>query len=451
MGRHIAAIVLIFFLASVAWLVLGATIFLRTENSDRQLKSQVVSTWGSMQEQRTPRATYWGPETPQSLEAAAAAAAAAQSSGNRQVSGVIPYSSTTPVPDATNTRIVAPGKREAKRALPLDQTRVQATIDLEHRQKGLLWYSTYAVAFNGEWTFRNDSGAAQDVTLAFQLPAERAIYDGLEITADGQPLATQPLGDHLFATVRMPAGANTRLGARYRSQGLDRWTYHMGGVATPVRDFDMKLRTNFKRVDFPMNSLSPTTRTRQGNGWELAWKYQNLVSGYPIALAMPARLQPGPVAGRISLFAPVALLFFFFLMFIITTLRGIDLHPMNYFFLAAAFFAFHLLLAYLVDWIPLGGAFAIASAVSVFLVVSYLRLVVGMRFAAVEAGLTQLVYLVGFSAAFFLEGMTGLAITIGSVLTLFIVMQLTGRIRWGERFARGRERGPAGAVIPERT
>ena len=72
-------------------------------------------------------------------------------------------------------------------------------------------------------------------------------------------------------------------------------------------------------------------------------------------------------------------------MFIITTLRNIYLHPMNYFFLATAFFAFHLLLAYLVDHISIHAAMAISSVVSVALVVSYLRLVVGMRFAALEA------------------------------------------------------------------
>ncbi len=69
------------------------------------------------------------------------------------------------------------------------------------------------------------------------------------------------------------------------------------------------------------------------------------------------------------------------------------------------------------------------------LVVSYLRLVVGMRFAAVEAGLAQLIYLVLFSYAFFFKGITGLVVTIGSILTLFVVMQMTGRIRWAEKFA----------------
>lgn len=151
---------------------------------------------------------------------------------------------------------------------------------------------------------------------------------------------------------------------------------------------------------------------------------------------MPSRLQPGPLTARISFFAPVSLLFFFFVLFVISTVRQIDLHPMNYFFLACAFFSFHLLMAYLVDHISVHLAFAICSAVSVFLVVSYLRLVAGMRFAALEAGVAQLIYLVLFSYAFFFEGFTGLAITIGAILTLFVVMQVTGRIRWSDQFIR---------------
>jgi inner membrane protein involved in colicin E2 resistance len=130
-------------------------------------------------------------------------------------------------------------------------------------------------------------------------------------------------------------------------------------------------------------------------------------------------------------------------MFIITTLRKIDLHPMNYFFLATAFFAFHLLLAYLVDHISIHAAMILASLVSVVLVVSYLRLVVGLRFAALEAGTAQLIYLVLFSYAFFWKGFTGLAITIIAIITLFVVMQVTGRIRWSERFA-----GRSGAPVP---
>src|SRR4030095_13073139 len=80
------------------------------------------------------------------------------------------------------------------------------------------------------------------------------------------------------------------------------------------------------------------------------------------------------------------------------------------------------------------NSFVICSLVSVFLVVSYLRLVVNMRFALLEAAGAQFVFLVLFSYAFFFQGFTGLAITIGSIITLFVVMQVTGRVNWGEKF-----------------
>lgn len=123
-------------------------------------------------------------------------------------------------------------------------------------------------------------------------------------------------------------------------------------------------------------------------------------------------------------------------MFLLTTTQEIDLHPMNYFFLAAAFFAFHLLLAYLVDHLNIYLSFAASAVVSVSLVATYLRIVTGTRFAFREAALAQLTYLVLFSFAFFFPGFTGLAITIGSILTLFLTMQMTGGVRWSEKFSR---------------
>jgi hypothetical protein len=73
-------------------------------------------------------------------------------------------------------------------------------------------------------------------------------------------------------------------------------------------------------------------------------------------------------------------------------------------------------------------------------------LVVGLRFATREAALAQFVYLVMFSYAFFLQGFTGLAITIGSIVTLFVVMQVTGRTRWSEKFKLAPAEQPAGEL-----
>jgi len=77
----------------------------------------------------------------------------------------------------------------------------------------------------------------------------------------------------------------------------------------------------------------------------------------------------------------------------------------------------------------------------------YLRLYLGAGETGREAGLAQFIYLVMFSYAFFLKGFTGLAITIGSVLTLFVVMQVTGGIRWAVKFG---VKSPAAPAAPVR-
>jgi hypothetical protein len=403
MIKRIGGLVFIFGCTSIAWLILGATIVSRTDSPlSNELKSRVASNWGTAQEQLPPKASY-----------------------RREVVSLVGSGKDA---KQINTSEVVP--------LTLEATKADVTLDLEHRQKGLLWYSTYTVAFAGDYNFTNSSGQDQDVTFQLCFPSKQAVYDDLLMSVDNEPLAVKNANDSALGSLRVPAGKTVVLHAGYRSQGLDTWGYNFGDGVSQIRNFTLNVHTNFKDMDFPENTLSPTTKHETGKGWDLSWNYTNLVSGYAIGIALPQKLQPGPLAGQISFFAPVSLFFFFFLMFIITTLRGIDLHPMNYFFLAAAFFAFHLLLAYLVDHVSIHVAFAICSLVSIFLVVSYLRLVVGLRFAAVEAGLAQLIYLVLFSYAFFFKGFTGLAITIGSIVTLFVVMQATGRIRWEEKFAK---------------
>jgi inner membrane protein involved in colicin E2 resistance len=403
--RQILALAFIFICTTIAWMILGATIFSRTYGSNQQLQGHVASTWGTAQEQSPPTATYTVTE---------------------------PTTTTT----VENGKLVVHND-QVQRQVPLllEASRVHANFHLDPRQKGLLWYSTYAVDFAGDYTFRNSASQAQPVDFRLKFPAQKAVYDNLQMRIDDQPvqLAVDDQGTVGHATV--PAGAAVVLHVAYASQGLDSWKYQLGDNIAQAHDFSLVMQTNFRDIDFADDTLSPTSKALVPGGWQLTWQYQNLVSGFQIGMTMPEKLQPGLLAGEISYAAPVSLFFFFFLMFLITTMRNIDLHPLNYFFLATAFFAFHLLLAYLVDHISIHAAMVIASIVSVGLVVSYLRLVVGMRFAALEAGTAQFIYLVLFSYAFFWKGFTGLAITIIAIITLFVVMQATGRIRWSERFA----------------
>ncbi|MCR4399229.1 MAG: hypothetical protein NUV93_09750, partial [Firmicutes bacterium] len=227
---------------------------------------------------------------------------------------------------------------------------IKVDLRLDQRKKGLLWFSTYTVGFDGTYAVSNPTGRARDISVEFTLPTSDAIYDDLRFRIGGKEVppgaATQ---GRLSATVALGPGQSENVQVSYRSRGLDTWTYSFGKGASQVRDFSLVMTTDFKAIDFPPRTISPTSKEETADGWRLAWEHESLVSGFSVGMKMPERLNPGPLAAQISLFAPVSLLFFFFVIFIMSVVKKIRLHPMHYFFLAAAFFSFHLLFAYLVD------------------------------------------------------------------------------------------------------
>ena len=82
----------------------------------------------------------------------------------------------------------------------------------------------------------------------------------------------------------------------------------------------MALTADFVGVDYPAGSMSPTLKQPAPNGWQLTWQFKDLVTGQHIALDLPNRLNPGPMAARLTAFAPVSLLFFLAVMVILGVL-----------------------------------------------------------------------------------------------------------------------------------
>ena len=415
MFKRIAPIAFIFICCTIAWVFLGGTVVDRTQSQDRELQHAVGGLWGGEQVQQAPSVSHAVERVRYETREAA---------------------------DGTRTRV--PVTQTERVAVPLASSVIAADVRLEHRRKGLLWYPTYAVDFAGDYGVLNDADEARELRFALRLPSQTSVFGGVELRVDGEPVDAAVEEGAISHVLELGPGESARVRVGYASQGTATWRYDLragdahgrsaSGVAT-VRDFSLALTTDFDAIDFPPGTLSPTTKRRTDAGWALSWDMGTLVTDAAIGMAMPQRLNPGPWVSRVTFFAPVSLFLFFFVLYVLTLVRGVRLHPIHYFFLGAGFFAFHLLLAYLVDHVHVAGALAVASVVSLALVVSYMRLVTGLRFALVEVGLAQAVYLVGFACTFFLEGFTGLAVTLLSVATLFIVMQTTGRIDWEARLA----------------
>jgi len=406
MRKHISPLVFIFVCTSIAWIILGNITNLRTYRQDVKLKGIVGQLWGTIQRQQAPNVYY-------------------QTKTEKE-------SKTT-----HGAKTIIEKKIETTdHLITLDSSDITVNLKLDHRKKGLLWYSTYQVSYSGKYRIVNSLKENQDIFFNYTFPTAEGIYDNFYFVVDGEKVKEiQPTSGRILKKINFGPGEAKNIEITYESQGMDEWWYIFGADVSQIRNFKLTMVTDFNKIDFPENSISPTQKEKKDRGWKLTWQYSNLISGIQIGIDMPQRLNPGPFVSRVSFFAPVSLFFFLFLMFVITTVKKINIHPMNYFFISAAFFSFHLLMAYLADQINIHLAFAICSIVSIFLVISYMRLVVGIRFALLETGLSQFVYLVLFSYAFFLEGYTGLAITICCILTLFVVMQFTGQIDWEKQLA----------------
>ena len=195
MLKRIAAIIVIFGCTAVAWAILGSTIFYRTFNAESGLSGRVASTWGTAQGQAPPSiAREWHEQKTVEVE----------EKGKK------------------TTRTENYLRSEA---VNIDASRVAATLHIDYRQKGLLWFSTYTVDFDGAYTFQNPTSREEEFVVQLPFPAQQAVYDNVQLLLDDKPMAVTFSGSQAVARTRLAAGAKSVLHTAYRSQGLDSWRY----------------------------------------------------------------------------------------------------------------------------------------------------------------------------------------------------------------------------------
>lgn len=423
--KRILAIAFVFIMATIAWTVLGGVTSSRSGDQRHALDAAVQELWGSPQIQNAPKLAFEWTTTREQKRTEQT------SSGMHEITELIEEQHSEPM------------------LLNASDIGVELTSDL--RRKGLHWYSLYNVSFAGAYRYQHVRSESGVLDVSFELPDREGMYDSLAFTVNGQDFARalEPESNRLHARVPVAPGQTIEIIAGYGSRGLDEWRYAPTAGVGRLESFNMEMNTDFGDIDYPSGTMSPSSSENISNGGKhLIWKFDSLVTGHGIGMVMPQRIQPGELATALSFSAPISLFFFFLVIYVLATIRGIDIHPMNYFLIAGAFFAFHLLFAYSADHLAVETAFALSSVVSVGLVVSYLRLVVSAKFALREAAIAQLVYLVGFSLAYFWEGFTGLTVTVLAILTLFLLMQLTGRVRWSELLTREAPKGPPVSAQP---
>ncbi|NWK53996.1 inner membrane CreD family protein [Verrucomicrobiaceae bacterium N1E253] len=373
---------------SLAWIILGGTLSKRNNSANRHSRTSVNQVWGPAQNQEHLKLWY-------STE------------------------------DNVHHRI----------ASQPDASEIDVQLNYEPKKKGLSWNRTYRVHFRANYTIHNASNTKRRYEFTFPLPSLDSSYHDFTLKLDDQDFSdTAPQNGGIHHSLNLLAGESRVISIAYACRGTDQWKYLFHDVER-IHQFKLAMLTNFADIDFQDDASSPTDRhyDHDKSTWNLVWDYPDVINPKDIGMDMPAAKNPGAVAAKISFYAPLSLLCFFAVLILFGLLRGHNLHPVNYLFLSAGFFAFHLLFAYLTDLIHMHLAFAIASAVSLTLIGGYLRAASGKTLMGV-ALIAQFFYLTLFSYSFLFKGGTGLSITLGSIATLALLMAATAKINWSEVF-----------------
>ena len=412
------ALFVILVTASVAWLTLGSVMLVRTESTETDLRGAVSGLWGEALVQPAPDLVFeW-----QTSERRTELTGPADAQVSREVIERVSH----------------------QRALQPDATAIEVAVDDDVRRKGLMWFPMYDLDFSGTWSVTHPGPESGVLHVRWRFPSADGYYDDFRLAIDGVEVQSgEGWGQVLDVPIPVTEGQTVQIAATYKSRGQESFVYRPGEGVVPLRDFSLTVKTDFSDIDYPGSAMSPSERRAENGGWALDWKFERLVTGRTMGVVVPSPIQPGPLAAEMSFSAPISLALFILWLYVLDLLGRVNLHPMHYAFLAAAFFSFHLLFGYSVDHLPVEAAFGASAAVSVGLVVSYLRIVTGARFALREAGVAQLVYLVGFSAAHFWDGYTGLTLTSIGIVTLFAVMQLTARVDWSQILSSAPSRAPS--------
>ncbi len=417
---RIVWIVVIFSVTTVGWFVLGGVMSSRTSQQESALSGKVADLWGTPQSQSAPSLRlHWQTE--------------------EHVMDLIEDPQTKTYVSQERTVL-----QDVSEAVHLSSSTVAVDVDLDARRKGLLWFSLYDVDFDAVYQYTHPSDSIRcDLEIIFPFPEAAGLYDNFRFIIDGEvDEGLQPEAGRVQAMVAVEPGQEVEIAVGYRSRGADSWTYLPSQGVAALNNFSLSMTTDFDEIDFPAYTLSPSSKAASGDGWALRWDFDRVVTGHGVGMTMPQHIQPGLLAQQMSFSAPISLGFFFLILFVLSVLKRIPIHPINYMMLAGSFFSFHLLFAYSADHLPVAAAFALSALTSVGLVVSYLRLVISSRFAFGPAAIAQLIYLIGFSLAHFWDGYTGLTVTVLSIATLFVLMQLTGRVNWEAELKNARRQLP---------
>lgn len=310
---------------------------------------------------------------------------------------------------------------------------IDVDLSLSYRQRGQMKFPGYSVAFQATYVVENPFKESLPVYFNFPIPQHSGLLKDFIITVDGEVYK----GDQDFSngvdwqTFMVPGDTHT-ICIVYTSRGMGDWSYGLSTYQGDISYFRLHLISDFANIDYPEGTMAPEKMeiNEDADKADLIWEFENLVSGQNIGVTIPQPVDVGKATASILFFVPLALIFFLGLILILTSIKGMTIHPMHYLFITGGFFVFHILMSYLTQLVPLFWAFGISFTVSAVMTVGYAALIRKGWVVMFSSALGLVLFQLGFSLAQFFPQVRGLMLALIIIAGLGISMGFTARVDW---------------------
>lgn len=316
--------------------------------------------------------------------------------------------------------------------LAFDRQSVVVDAAMNYRKRGLVYFSGFDLAFQGEYEVENRERHPVDLVFVFPIQARKnqVLLSDLAFSVNGvaAPVNLSGDADRLVWTGRAMPGERLRYRISFRGRGLDSFVYVL----------DPRLRVNGFRLDFHVTGganfdyptgVAPASAVDAGESTAtLTWEYRSLESGVPVGLILPSEKAFDSIVGTMVRRSWAPFIPFLLAIVCLGIYHRRPLSAWQASLVAAWYGLFFVLLPYLAAFMSFYLAYGISLAANAAPLFFYVRALVSRPAAWMALGAAG-AFLLLPTLAVILQGYTGL------LYTLEIAAVLAGAMLFATREA----------------
>lgn len=327
-------------------------------------------------------------------------------------------------------------KRKIEKPVPQNSIlRGEVTIDVQARYArcGSAYYTCYEDTWDLAYVVKNRSEKTTQAKFRFPMPAEQSDYRDLSIRVDGKDWQENLVVESGSQTwkMTMTPGQEVRVQVHFASTGTGHIRYSTARMAyreeyKVVLQLHPDLQQGQKRILWndltPLfGGMKPTNRealvawepAKDGDPIVLEWNLKSVLATRDVGVVLPEMTQPGMYAARLLHEAPWGLALFVFALAVTWTLLGREEFLLSLGILAASYFLFYTLTAYLSEHLTsFAACFALGALATLAVSGAYVWLGWGRKYEAHQTTALVAVLTIYYPLAVILDDYTGLMVQV---------------------------------------